>query len=114
MSLVKYRLKEVATDFGVTPKDIAEIIGKFYDKPKSNSQVLTDDELNVVFDVMTQTHQIASLEQVFAVQPAPKAEPAAPPKTGDPTAAYALIFTLAALPLAGFGVAEWKKRRRAI
>ena len=25
MSLVKYRLKEVATDFGVTPKDIAEV-----------------------------------------------------------------------------------------
>lgn len=37
-----------------------------------------------------------------------------PPATGDPTAAYALIFTLAALPLAGFGVAEWKKRRRAV
>ena len=37
-----------------------------------------------------------------------------PPKTGDPTAAYALIFTLAALPLAGLGVAEWKRRRRAV
>ena len=35
-------------------------------------------------------------------------------KTGDPTAAYALIFTLAALPLAGFGVYEWKRRRRAV
>ena len=39
MSLVKYRLKEVATDFGVTPKDIAEIIGQFYEKPKSNAQM---------------------------------------------------------------------------
>ena len=37
-----------------------------------------------------------------------------PPKTGDSTAAYALIFTLAALPLAGFGVYEWKRRRRVI
>ena len=37
-----------------------------------------------------------------------------PPQTGDPTAAYALIFTLAALPLAGLGVHEWKKRRRAV
>ena len=26
MSLVKYRLKEVAADFGVAPKEIAEII----------------------------------------------------------------------------------------
>ena len=74
MSFVKVRLKELAADFGVTPKEISEIIGKFGEKPKSNSQVLTDQELNVVFEVMTQTHQIDSLEQVFAVQK-PKAEP---------------------------------------
>ena len=37
-----------------------------------------------------------------------------PPETGDSTAAYALIFTLAALPLAGFGVYEWKRRRRTV
>ena len=76
MSFVKYRLKEVASDFGVTPREISEIIGKFFEKPKSNTQVLTDQELNVVFDCMTQKHQIKSLEQVFAVKPtAPKAEP---------------------------------------
>ena len=75
MSLVKYRLKEVAADFGMPAKDIAEVISKFYEKPKSNTQVLTEEELNVVFDYFTQTHQIKSLEQVFAVQPAPKAEP---------------------------------------
>ena len=71
MSLVKYRLKEVAADFGVAPKVIADIISKYFQKPKSNTQVLTDEELNLVFDSMTQTHQIASLEQVFAVKPAP-------------------------------------------
>ena len=77
MSFVKYRLREVAADFGVTPKEVAEIISKFFEKPKSNTQVLTDEELNVVFDVMTATHQIQSLEQVFAVKPkeAAKAEP---------------------------------------
>ncbi len=74
MSLVKYRVKEVAADFGVAPKEIAEIVGKFFEKPKSNTQVLTDEELNVVFDYMTQNHQISSLEVVFAVQPKPKAE----------------------------------------
>ena len=68
MSFVKYRLKEVAADFGVAPKEIADIVGKFSEKPKSNSQVLTDSELNAVFEVMTQTHQIDSIEQVFAAQ----------------------------------------------
>ena len=88
MSLVKYRLKEVAADFGVAPKVIADIISKYFQKPKSNTQVLTDEELNLVFDSMTQTHQIASLEQVFAVKPAPKAEPPKPeaPKAEAPKA----------------------------
>ena len=74
MSLVKYRIREVAADFGVPAKEIVEIISKFFEKPKSNTQVLTEEELNVVFDYMTQTHQISSLEVVFAVQPKPKAE----------------------------------------
>ena len=74
MSFVKYRLKEVAADFGVAPKEISDIIAKFGEKPKSNSQVLTDSELNAVFEVMTQKNQISSLEQVFAV-------PASKPKT---------------------------------
>ena len=89
MSLQKYRLKEVATDFGVTPKDIAEVMGKFFEKPKSNTQVLTEEELNVVFDYMTQLHQISSLEAVFAVQPAPKKEAPAAPKAEDKPAAKA-------------------------
>ena len=71
MSLVKYRLKEVATDFGVATKEIAQIVEKFFEKPKSNTQVLTEEELNVIFDYITQTNQIESLEVVFAVQPAP-------------------------------------------
>ena len=50
MSLVKYRLKEVAADFGVAPKEIAQIVEKFFEKPKSNTQVLTEEELNVLFD----------------------------------------------------------------
>ena len=78
MSFVKYRVKEVASDFGVAPKVITEIIGQFGEKPKSNTQVLTDQELNLVFDYMTQKNQVQSLEQIFTVKPtAPKQEPKA-------------------------------------
>ena len=90
MSLVKYRLREVAADFAVTPKEIAEILSKYCEKPRSNTQVLTEDELNVVFDRMTAAHPIQSLEQVFAVKPKeqPKAEPvkAEQPKAEQPKA----------------------------
>ena len=90
MSLVKYRLKEVAADFGVPPKEIADIISRYYDKPKSNTQVLNDQELNAVFDYMTQKHPIDSLEQVFAVKKpeppkaAPQPQAAQTPQQGKP------------------------------
>ena len=82
MSIVKYRLKEVASDLGITPKEVAEVLARFFEKPKSNTQILTDEELNVVFDCVTQAHQIDSLEQVFAVKPkeTPKAPEAPQPK----------------------------------
>ena len=69
---IKQKIKEVADDFGMPAKNLIEIVGKFYDKPKSSSQNLSEEQLNVVFDYLTQTHQIASLEEVFAVAPAPK------------------------------------------
>ena len=77
MSFQKYRLREVASDFGTAPKEITEIMGQYFEKPKSNTQVLTDEELNVVFDSMTQKHPVDSLERVFAVQPKENAKPAA-------------------------------------
>ena len=74
--MIKYKIKDVAADFGMSSKEIMQLVEKFFEKPKSNSQVLEDDQLNVLFDYITQTNQIESLEVVFAVQPAPKKEAA--------------------------------------
>ena len=46
MSMIKYRVKEVAADFGMSPKEISDIVGKYSEKPKSYAQVLTAEELN--------------------------------------------------------------------
>lgn len=73
LSLVKYRVREVAADFGMQAKEVSEIVAKYFDKPKSNMQVLTEEQLNVLFDHITQHRQIASIEAVFATT-APKAE----------------------------------------
>ena len=66
MSLVKYRIKEVATDLGMQAKDIAAIVEQYYGKPKSTAQVLEEDQLNLIFDLLTQRNQIESVEVVFA------------------------------------------------
>ena len=114
-SLVKYRVKEVAADFGMQPKEVAEIIGIYFDKPKSNTQVLTDEQLNVVFDHITQHHQIESIAQVFAVAPAPKAEPKpAQGKSDEGTAAETKKDAAKAEPKPEKPKQEQRKRERRV
>ena len=79
--MIKYKIKDLAADFGMQSKEIMQLVEKFFEKPKSNSQVLEEDQLNVLFDYITQTNQIESIAEVFAVQPAPKKEE---PKTPEP------------------------------
>ena len=66
MSFVKYRIKEVAADLGMQPKEIAAIVEQYYEKPKSTAQVLEEEQLNLIFDLLTQRNQIESVEVVFA------------------------------------------------
>ncbi len=73
MSFIKYRLRDVASDFGTNPKEISDILAQTGEKPKSNAQVLTEEELNVVFDRMTQKYPAESLEQIFSMKPTTKA-----------------------------------------
>ena len=80
MSFIKYRIREVAGDLGMTAREVTDILAMYFDRPKSSSQVLTDEQLNVFFDYVTQKNQIASLEQVFATaQAKPEPKPAQKP-----------------------------------
>ena len=74
LSFIKYRIGEMAKDFGVPTKTITALVGEFFEKPKSGQQVLTEAQLNVLFDVLTQRHQVSSLEETLAAQRAAKAE----------------------------------------
>ena len=70
--MMKYRIGDMAKDFGMPTKTITALVTEFFEKPKSAQQVLTEEQLNVIFDVISQENQIDSLEKVFAVAPAPK------------------------------------------
>ena len=86
---IKQKIKEVADDFGMPAKSLIEIVGKFYDKPKSSSQNLTEDQLNVIFDYITAQNQIGSIAEVFATakpKEEPKAEAPAAPAPEKPSA----------------------------
>jgi len=63
--IVKYRIHELAKDFGLQSKEIMKIMAMKGAQPKNHMQVLTDEELNYIFDYITFTNQIESIEQVF-------------------------------------------------
>ena len=100
LSFIKYRIGEMAKDFGVPTKTVTALVGEFFEKPKSGQQVLTEEQLNVLFDVLTQRHQVASLEETLAAQQQPKAEaaPAAPKEAPAPKAEKAEPEKKAAQP----------------
>ena len=80
-TMVKYRVHEVAKDFGVASKVISQILTDYIAPPKNHMQVLETPELDVIFEYMTQHNQVASLEDVFKVSaPEKPAEKPAEPK----------------------------------
>ena len=84
MSMIKYRVHEVAKDFNVTSKVISQILTDYIAPPKNHMQVLENHELDVIFEYMTQHNQAASLEDIFKVPEEPAAtakKEAAPEKT---------------------------------
>jgi len=75
----KYKVNELAKDFGMQTKQIIEILGKYFDTPKKSGQNLDEHELTVVFEYLTQNNQISSIQSVYAdTPPAEKAKPAQP------------------------------------
>ena len=87
----KYRVHEVAKDFKLNSKDIAEIMTKYSQTPKNHMQVLEERELAVIFDYLTQHNQVENIESIFADvyhEPKPaQAKPAQPQQSAAKPAA---------------------------
>ncbi len=86
-SFEKYRVHEVAKDFGLPSKTVTEILTKYATTPKNHMQVLSDEELSVIFESLTQQHQCATMEDLVRMPEAPKkAEPKPEAKKEQPAA----------------------------
>jgi len=93
LAIEKYRVHEVAKDFGLPTKTITEILTKYGTAPKNHMQVLTDRELSIIFDHLTQDHPVSDIQVIFQdtyqeAKPAPAEEkkPAPQPAQGKPAA----------------------------
>ena len=95
--MIKYPINKVAKDFKkgskeLPSKEIMDILTQYNHPPKNHMQPLTDQELSIVFEYLTQHNQIDSIESVYAdvyhdpkakEQPAPKAEAKPAPQQGQ-------------------------------
>ena len=71
----KYRVHEVAKEFGVDTKDITDVMAEYFTAPKNHMQVLENDELNLIFDYMTKQHPVDNMEEVLNKQAAQRKAP---------------------------------------
>ena len=85
----KYRVHELAKDFGLPTKTVTEILTKYATTPKNHMQVLEDDELSLVFEYLTQHNQISSIQAIYADTYQASAQAAAPAQEAAPAAAAA-------------------------
>ena len=94
----KYPIHKLAKDLKkdgkeVKSQEIMDILTKYGHPPKNHMQPLTDQELSIVFEYLTQHNQIDSIQSVYAdvyhdpakqAAPAPKAEEKSAPKAAQP------------------------------
>ena len=64
--MIKYRVHEVAKDFDMQSKDIVNILKKHFDEPKKTQSPLEENELDIVFEEITQANQVENFDAYFA------------------------------------------------
>ena len=83
----KYRVHEVAKDFGINSKRILEILDGNSAEPRKHMTALEDAELDLIFDTITRENEVESFDAYFAAGEREKAEKkAAAEKPQEPKA----------------------------
>ena len=64
--MIKYKLEDLAKDLNMQAKDIAEMIKERFKAVKKPSALLTDEELNYIFEKVTSEKSVSSFDKYFA------------------------------------------------
>lgn len=87
--VIKVKVSDVAAGFGVQNKEITDLLAQYCGSAKkSASTVLSEDELNILFDKITQTHSVENFDAYFAKK-TKKAKNSEPKKDKKPKNAQA-------------------------
>ncbi|MEG1886535.1 MAG: translation initiation factor IF-2 [Oscillospiraceae bacterium] len=61
----KYRVTDVSKDFEISGKEVLTILSDYFEEPKKSQSALEENELDIVFDKLTQLHQVESFDEYF-------------------------------------------------
>lgn len=75
--IIKYKLGELAKDLNLPNKDVVTLLGDF-GADKKHTSVLSQEELNFVFDAVTKKYETESFDKYF-VEHNPALAPKKPP-----------------------------------
>lgn len=64
--MIKYKVRDLAKDLGVNTKEISDILEEKCGVNKKAMATLDENELNVVFDTITQKNNVSSFDKYFA------------------------------------------------
>ena len=62
----KYKVSDIAKDFGMSSKDIAAILAPLGGEAKKSSNALEDSELDFLFNKITAQDSVTSFDAYFA------------------------------------------------
>ncbi|MBE6818127.1 MAG: GTP-binding protein, partial [Ruminococcaceae bacterium] len=65
MANVKHKINEISKDFALESKKIIALVGEISDEPKKSVSVLTEAELDYIFDRLTAAHAVKDFNDYF-------------------------------------------------
>ena len=79
--VIKIKVSDVAKDFGKQNKEIIEVLDQYCEGPaKKAATALSEDELNILFDKLTQANSVSNFDSYFAQKKAAPKKKTAPKK----------------------------------
>ena len=70
MAIKKIKISEIAKDFDIKAKDIVDIANNIGMEKKSSANTLTEDELNIIFDIVMMNNQVEDFSMYTVKKPA--------------------------------------------
>ena len=91
--LEKIRIKDIATQLGVPNKEITEMLSRYFEGAKTLNSVLSETELDVIFEHYSHKRSVESFDAYFALAEQRPKKPEPKPETKQPAKPVAKPLT---------------------